>query len=251
MSNKAILIAITATVIAASGIFILAKSRPADIQSNVGTSSASSSLNSVIVKNLQSSSSYSVVVSSSVAVSSIAETPKVETPPVAESKPVVQAPAYVAPQNGKGNEPIKQSPVANSTYEFSYSLIERGDLNLTSQDLNFVNENISDVAKYYFNSIKSQYLGQKIYIYANNIKKIDNQNYFIAFENTIIPQVSEGATVRSFNPKVYKLIAISDKDGEFEESNLSNLYSFPIYSNTNNNGATIAPPGFIPTGGRD
>jgi hypothetical protein len=122
MSNKVFLIAITATVIAASGIFILAKSRPADIQSNVNTSSLSSSLNSVIVKNLQSSSSSSVVVSSSVAVSSVVETPKAEASPVVESKPVVQAPAYVAPQPqvatpapqvGKGSNPNPVQDIPN------------------------------------------------------------------------------------------------------------------------------------------
>jgi hypothetical protein len=121
MSNKYILIAITAVVIAASGIFILAKSRPTDIQSNVSTA-LSSSLNSVIVKNLQLSSSSSVVVSSSMAVSSVTETPKVETPPVVESKPVVQAPANVAPQpvtptpqGGKGSNPNPVQDIPNVT----------------------------------------------------------------------------------------------------------------------------------------
>jgi hypothetical protein len=223
MSNKAILIAITATVIAASGIFILAKSRPADIQTNVSTSSTSSSLNSVIIKNLQSSSLSSVVVSSSVAVSSVTETPKVETPAVVESKPVTQTPAYVAPQpqvvNPKGSQvPVTQPPILPNRYEFNYPLVQLGGVPFSPVDKSFLQENISDVAAYYYNQIKSQYPNQFIYIYAYNISKTDDLNFQINFENTVSPQVAEGATIRSFNQKTFTLTKTSEIDGVFEES---------------------------------
>jgi hypothetical protein len=242
MSNKVFLIAITATVIAASGIFILAKSRPADIQSNVNTSSASSSLNSVIVKNLQSSSSSSLVVSSSVAVSSVTDTPKVETLPVAESKPVVQAPAYgapqpVMPQNGKGNEVIKPAQEINNlgtcenlgnVNEFDYIISNNGECfryskllntvgknNLNNYDLSFINQNINDIAVYYHNSVRSFFPTNKHYTKSLYVQKLDDKSYIINFSSSYKP-LTEGVT-EARNIRTYKLIPLNLNDGEFEE----------------------------------
>jgi hypothetical protein len=240
MSNKYILIAITAVVIAASGIFILAKSRPADIQSNVNTSSASSSLNSVIVKNLQSSSSSSVVVSSSVAVSSIAETPKVETSPVVESKPAVKTPGYVAPQNGNGNEPIKQSAIVNSTYNFNYSFLQVGLTPLTEFDISFLNENIGDVADYYYNSIKPFYPNQSIFINSYGVQKESDLIYYIHFNSTLTKPNADVIASKGFNAKIYKFTRTSLHDGNFEEQSFN--VPKPIKNQEENTSVLIDPP---------
>jgi hypothetical protein len=235
MSNKAILIAITAVVITASGIFILAKSRPADIQSNVNTSSASSSLNSVIVKNLQSSSSSSVVVSSSVTVSYVVETPTVDAPAVVESKPVVQAPTYAAPQNTNGNETYKPKPVRNNLgtcegwdfnaqniiqtngecFSLEFMPLSVGEFKFTNFDYSFLNENINDVAIFYHDSVRNVFPTNKHYIKSFNIQKVNNFDYIISI-SAATKNGGEGG-IESFYKKYYKFTRTNDHDGVFEE----------------------------------
>jgi hypothetical protein len=239
MSNKVFLIAITAVVIASSGIFILAKSRPADIQSNVNAT-LSSSLNSVIVKNLQSSSLSSVVVSSSVTVSSVVETPKAETQPVVESKPVAQAPAYFSPQNGKGNEPIQQSPIVNSTYNLNYSFLQVGPTPLKEFDVSFLNENIGDVADYYYNSIKPFYPNQSIFINSYGVQKESDLIYYIHFNSTLTKPNADVIAPKGFNAKIYKFTRTSLHDGNFEEQSFN--ISQPPNNKERNSTVMIDPP---------
>lgn len=227
MSNKVFLIALTAIIIAASGIFILAKSRPADIQSNVGI--VSSVITPAISSNIKSSSSSSLVVSSSVTASSVVETSKVETPPVVESKPVVQAPVYVAPQpvtptpqSGKGNEVVDstiQAPVANLSYNLNYKFSNNnrsGGLEISQNDSNFLEENIGDIADYYFNQVKNLFPDKNKIVTVYNFQKYDSSNYYIEMGMRVNPISGEGS-ISYPNRKIYKFARINEHDGNFEE----------------------------------
>jgi hypothetical protein len=248
-STKAI-ITIASIIMLISGLYLISKSMP-PVDRNFVERGSSLNFDSEILASSKSSSLsywqrdsslYGIYNHSSQdQVAKVVEIPKIETTSVVDNTQT------------KTIQPLVDVAKSNFTYEFNKSINQRGVLSLTQSDFDFLNENISDVADYYYNSIKNLYLNQKIYVYSTNIKKLDNSNYLIAFENTTSPQVLEGSTVRSFNPKVYKLSALNNKDGEFEESNLTDLYGYPIISSSNysNDAATIAPPGYNYTGVHD
>jgi hypothetical protein len=225
MSNKAqIAIAIISLfVIATSGIYILVKNRPAVNPVGVAVSGSSQSSSSQLI----SSSSNSSILSSS------SEVPKVVS---SESVKVVEAPK-IEVQQPKQETTIESPEHQNTTkipcilpeytsfscYSFAYYPTQLGDNQLNNFDLGFLQENIDDIANYYYDSIKNSLVSNDYYIHSNGIQKLDNKNYLINFYFQDY-SFKIGDSYEQLFPKTYKFTRINKHDGEFEQAP---NYNFP------------------------
>jgi hypothetical protein len=257
------LIAIVSIIILVSGIFVLTKSRPAEVNlnSNVTSSSVLSSIVNSVLSVKSSISSQLVSSSSQSEIAKVVEAPKVENPQVVNT-PKLEVPKQEVTQSLVAQVPIKANlgsceDLGNSNqydyiistdkecFRYSYLVNVVGKNYLSPTDEKFIKENINDVAIYYHNSVRSNYPTIKHYVKSLYIQKLDDNSYIINFSSSYKP-LNEGSTESQSN-KTYKLIPISSKDGEFEE--VLN-YQFPQFM-PSNSAAVIAPPGYIPTGGHD
>ena len=210
MQNKFIIPTISIlSLLLISGVAYAQINKPEQkIVTNLNLSSTSQLVSATKSQTISSSSqiSSSVIVVSSSEMVKVVEIPKVEQPKVE------------VPQ-----QKTVQAPVNKPTYEFNYQLNQIGGLNLSNFDISFLNENIGDVADYYYNSVQPIYPNQKLFINSYGVQKIDDLNYLIGFNTTFIPRAKEGQMAKIFDSKVYTFVRTNEHDGLFEVTNLKSI----------------------------
>jgi hypothetical protein len=235
-STKAI-IAIVSIIILISGVFVLTKSRPTEVNlnSNLTSSLVSNSVTSSVLS-IRSSTSSQIISSSS----------QSEAAKVVETTPVVEKPIVEVPKQNNFQLPSSNFKLL---YKFSDERKNGGEL-IADSDVNFLNENIQDIANYYHTNFKNLFPTGDHVIDVNKFKKNSNLEYLVQLSTRINPANGEGAVLYK-NATTYKLFKLNQNDGEFEQ-----LYNYtwsedPAIQAVSNSGATIALPGHIYSGGND
>jgi hypothetical protein len=202
-------------VILSAGTYVLTKARSNEIQPSMLISSSSQS----VISSQAISSDSKLIISSSSSQSQfevvkVVETPKVESTSKGEEPKVV----VDNPNEQVYDKAPSTKPLQTFSYEFNYSLSQIGGLPLTDIDISFLNENIADVADYYYNSVQPLFPNQKIYINSYGVQKQDDLNYLIAFTTTFAKDTRiDGPVPRIFSPKVFNFMKTNQHDGLFEE----------------------------------
>jgi hypothetical protein len=200
-------------IILASGTYILTKSRSVE--------NPSVSVASISVAIQVSSSSKSVLSSSSQVVSSssqsesvkVVEAPKVQTSPVVEKpQPIIEA----------------HKPNFKLFYQFN-DKNKTGGQAITDLDINFLNENIQDLANYYYEEIKNLFPNNSHIVTVYKFQKATEGTYYIELSMQINPLSGEGG-ISYPNRKLYKFTQTNRHDGLFEEIP---SYTFPLITDSN------------------
>ena len=218
MKNKFIIPTISIlSLLLISGVAYTQLNKPEQkIVTNLNLSSSSQSVSAIKSQLAFSSAQLS---SSSVVVSSSEVAKVVEVPKASETKNIIEIPNSEQIRIESLRPKIIQTPEFKLFYKFN-DKNKSGGQSISESDITFLNNNIQDLANYYFAEVKNLFPSNDRLLNAYKFQKLDNSSYVIQMSIIFNPSSGEGAVLYP-NPKTYKLTKTSQTEGELKE--LSNF----------------------------